>query len=268
VDPTIPPGQRLREIAKKLNVSRIEAGAIRAAGYLKTEPDESYAIFYANEMVERRRFTVAHELAHIILNRFHKHLAVAHTKGIVAARRFRPARPGAIEKAVDRIAAELLMPEQLVIPLLKEQCNVQREQSPESVIDRRKVLHTVGKALGVSEWALVLRLFELTDLLAVRLEFGWIDQGLFDNESRMRVSQSTHTRFQIDSYCFPTQAALERPDGWELPVRVKTVWGPRTVHCQAWRRPVGRGQLGGQRTWVVGWTWNASQIPKWDDSII
>src|SRR5437016_998238 len=72
--PAASAGERLREIGKKLNVTRIEPGAVRTAGFLSRLPDRSFAIYYANDCgIARRRFTVAHELGHLVLERFHKH---------------------------------------------------------------------------------------------------------------------------------------------------------------------------------------------------
>src|SRR5205085_4554271 len=125
------------------------------AGFLNKQTDGTFAICYANDMLERRRFTVAHELAHLILDKYHKHLCFDQTQSTPGT------HSSTIEKAVDRIAAELLMPEALVVLLLRNNCELERESSVMGVIDKRKVVQAVGKALGVSELALVLRLMEL-----------------------------------------------------------------------------------------------------------
>ena len=260
LDPAVPPGDRLREIGKNLKVTRIEPGAMRAAGFLNKQTDGTFAICYANDMLERRRFTVAHELAHLILDKYHKHLRFDQTQSTLAT------HSSAVEKAVDRIAAELLMPEALVVRLLRDNCSTQRESSVRGEIDKRKVVQAVGKGLGVSELALVLRLLELKDLLAIQLEFEWTKDDPFTDANRVRISQSQHGCLRIDSYSYPSRATLERSDGWELPVFVTTTWGRRTIHCHAWRRsPFGK-RTDRVKTWIVGWTWNTFPAPKWDDS--
>jgi Zn-dependent peptidase ImmA (M78 family) len=287
-DPSVPPGDRLREIGKKLGVTRIEGGASRAAGFLARESDGTLAVYYANDMLERRRFTVAHELAHLILDKYHKHLSSNRIQSPLAGRHIPEqatlgageivaSRPGsrspesplkrhssALEKAVDRIAAELLMPRGLVIPLMRESCRLERESSSIGLIDKRNVVRTVGRTLGVSEWALVLRLQEMMEILAVRLEFQWAKGQQHGHPNRVGVSNSVGLR--IESYPFPTQPNLEGKDGWELPVRVRSTWGERTIRCQAWRRPALVNDTALQVTWAVGWTWNAFPIPEWDDS--
>src|SRR4051794_32474688 len=74
-DPAVSAGARVREIAKKLDVTRVEGGALDADGFLSREADGTFAVYYdSSDMPERREFTVAHELAHIILDKYHKHL--------------------------------------------------------------------------------------------------------------------------------------------------------------------------------------------------
>lgn len=281
-DPAVPTTQRLREIAKKLGVTRIEAGALDTDGYLAEEADGTFAIYYSTKVSEpggfrsvmpaRHRFTIAHELAHIILDKHYKHLGLSQRLSALAARgahnkrsRLAPRSP-ALERAVDRIAAELLMPERLVVPLLKEHCWLERESSSRSLVNKRKVVLAVGKALGVSEWTLVLRLQELTEILAVRFEFELSKPGFFGPAdrafNRMRVSSSEGLR--IESHPYPSQSDLEGNDGWDFPVRARAAWGERTIHCQGWRRPSRDGQP--SISWVLGWTWNICPIPDWDDS--
>jgi Zn-dependent peptidase ImmA (M78 family) len=280
-DPAVPPSERLRQIGEKLNVTRIEAGALNAAGFLSMQADDTFAIYYANDMPERRRFTVAHELAHLILNRYFKHLNTKQIQSPLAGRGSSkrisagPMQSGlaphsrALERAVERIAAELLMPEQWVIRLMRGNCRVERESSLMGVIDKRTVLRAVGKELGVSESALVLRLLELTEIRAVRIQFEWAKQGLFGDLSRniSRIGVSCSKGLQIESYQDPSQSNLEGKDGWELPVRVKVAWGKRTIRCQGWQRPPRANDAGLHMTWVVGWTWNSFPRPNWDDSV-
>jgi Zn-dependent peptidase ImmA (M78 family) len=259
-DPALPPGERLREIGKKLKVTQIAVGAVDSSGYLSKQTDGTFAVFYANDMLERRRFTVAHELAHVILDKYHKHLCFGQSNSKFLGHSW------SIEKAVDRIAAELLMPETLAVPLIKTHCELERRGSPTGLIDKRKVVRAVGKALGVSEWAFVLRLLELTDLLAVRLEFERESASGVNSTSRIRVSQSPHGDLRIVTYEYPDSAVLEQENTWELPVIVSTTWGRRTIRCYGWRR-TGTDPKRVQ-TWVVGWSWNISPLPSWDDSAV
>lgn len=205
-DPAVPPGERLRQIAEELKVTRIEAGALDTAGFLAMQADGTFAIYYADDTPERRRFTVAHELAHLILNRYFKHLDTKRTQSHLADRRT-PQRmiagssqrrlavhSRALERAVERIAAELLMPERLVVPLMRDICCHGRKNSPVGVIDKRMALRAVGKRLGVSESALVPRLLELRELKGVRIQFEWVKRQLCGALSRnvrsVRVSCS------------------------------------------------------------------------------
>ena|ERR1043166_4505399 len=274
-DPAVPPAQRLRDIAKKLNVGRIEGGARDVNGFLAEEADGTFAVYYrASDMPARRRFTIAHELAHLILDKYHKHLATNQAQARLASRGSRARksqlapRTNELEWYVDRIAAELLMPEPLLVPLIRDHCLAGRESSPTGVIDKHKVLRDVAKAVGASEWALARRLMELTGILAVRLEFHWREQGLFGrlDTAVERLGIEASRGLQIQSYPHPTRSNLEGKDGWVLPVGVRVFRGQRTIQCQGWRRPPPEGHPAVNATWVVGWTWNTSPIPEWDDS--
>jgi Zn-dependent peptidase ImmA (M78 family) len=277
----VPPGERLHEVAKKLNVARIEAADVDGDGFLAEEGDGRLAVYYeANRMPERRRFTVAHELAHLILNKYHKHLSITGSRSPLALRngpeketpsevkRFTTQTKAglaphsyALERAVDRIAAELLMPEGLVIPVLRDICHFERENSPTGVIDKRKIVCAVGKVLGVSDWTFVLRLREIKEILAVQLEFQWSKESLF---RAYNLGIRNSPGLEILSHPYPSRKTLEGKDGWELPVRVKVRWGERTIRCHAWQRPPSGAGL--QVTWVVGWTWNCFPKPNWDDA--
>lgn len=65
--------------------------------------------------VTRQRFSVAHELAHYIL---HRDLIGANKDGI--ARKGKKENPGKLEKEADELAAELLMPQEIVDEFLKK----------------------------------------------------------------------------------------------------------------------------------------------------
>jgi len=260
-DPMVPAGERLRSIGKKLNVSRIEPGAVRATGFLKRLPDGSFAVYYDADScsLARRRFTVAHELAHLVLEKFHKHVGREDTD--LRGNDYRHE----LERAVDRIAAEILMPEALVIGLMKTECQLQRDNSPSGRVQKRFVLQAVGQSLGVSEQALVLRLLELPELLAVLLRVQWRNS---QGSVRPSYFPVTYTRgyLRIVEGSFPDPSKLENEDGWEHQVHVQTKWGRRLIHCHAWRRPSNCTERGNAETWILGWAWNAFPLPAWDDS--
>jgi hypothetical protein len=244
---------------------------------LKRLPDRSFAVYYANDCgLERRRFTVGHELAHLVLDQFHPHVEsdLSNSDDYDYRRE--------VERAVDRIAAELLMPAALVTGLMKTQCKLQREQSASGLVQKRMVVEAVGQCLGVSELALVHRLLELPELLSVLLRVQWNDTGrpersplvreLFSGGNRppkpcyFPAAYTQHSGLRIVEGLYPDPSDLEFEDGWEHQVHVQTRWGRRLIRCHAWRRPAKYTEKGNVETWILGWAWNAIPPPAWDDS--
>jgi hypothetical protein len=259
-NPAASAGERLHEIGKKLNVTRIEPGAVRTAGFLSRLPDRSFAIYYANDCgIARRRFTVAHELGHLVLERFHKHVGREDTNP--PANNYHKE----LERAVDRIAAELLMLELLVIGLMKTQCESHRKQSPSGIIQKRMVLRAVGEILGVSERALVNRLVGPPGLLCVLLRVQW-DRERPERPRYFPAVSSRHSVLKVVEGQFPDPTNLKNDDGWEQEVVIQTKWGRRMIHSNAWRRPATFPENGDLETWILGWGWNVFPLASWDDS--
>ncbi len=139
----------IESIAQTFGVTRIESRKMSADGYLGKTVEGGLLIRYRNDVSrERARFTVAHEIGHIIL---------ARVQGSdVTDPAFRIAGgSNAEEAAVNRIAAELLMPETLVRNHLRT-----RQGSWDLVWQIRR-------RFRVSTMAFVLRLLELANLPAV-----------------------------------------------------------------------------------------------------
>src|SRR5437867_75875 len=103
-------GKRLpidvKAIAREVGIVRIEPRNMRADGYLGQSERGALVIRYRlGTCQERLRFTIAHETAHILL---------AQAQGReVADPSFRTEGTSSEERTVNRIAAELLMPESL-----------------------------------------------------------------------------------------------------------------------------------------------------------
>jgi Zn-dependent peptidase ImmA (M78 family) len=70
-----------------------------------------------NEARERQRFTIAHELAHYLL---HRHVIDSSPEGITDNVLYRSGAPERIEYEANRLAADLVMPIELVEKKLKE----------------------------------------------------------------------------------------------------------------------------------------------------
>lgn len=108
----------------------------------------------------RQRFTVAHELGHLLLHRY----TAPHADGGFRVR-FRDTRSsiGSVREEIEanRFAAELLMPRDLVLSLLAK---LQFDYAPRDEDDKMaEKLRPVAKKLGVSVEALSLRIAHLVE---------------------------------------------------------------------------------------------------------
>jgi Zn-dependent peptidase ImmA (M78 family) len=95
----------IEAIARQHGVSSIESRRINMEGYLGRLPNQELVIrVKAESRHERQRFTIAHEVGHIII----AHLTGRPIQGLIAHRR---ERDDAEERLANRIAARLLIPE-------------------------------------------------------------------------------------------------------------------------------------------------------------
>lgn len=96
------------EVARSLGVQDIAARSMTSDGYLGVRSDGALIIRYrADNAFTRTRFTVGHEIGHILL---------ARVKGepITSRKDRSPSCSDIEERACDRIAAEILMPEHIL----------------------------------------------------------------------------------------------------------------------------------------------------------
>lgn len=258
--PVAKPYDRLWQVARKLNVRRIESGATRSQGFLKQIDNGSYAIHYCQRStVARRRYTVAHELAHLVLERFVPHINANST---VARGGMRDTQ---IERTVDRVAAELLMPEQLVIEELRQVCALQKEKNAR--INKLTACRAVRHQFGVSESAMVFRLLELPQLLSIIVRL--VDKNAPGQlRGRRRVVQTSCDAqiavIDVAKVVAPTAPKLAQL--YKYDINVDTVWGNRTLQCCGWLRRLPYGDKSYHEFWILGWTWNETVNPAYDDS--
>jgi Zn-dependent peptidase ImmA (M78 family) len=105
------PPYSMDELAEKLGVETFKAGFEdnRVSGWIERRPDNSFQIVVnKNHPLKRRRFTLAHELAHFIL---HEHKI---GKDVVDTILYRSDLSDYLEHEANRTAADLLMPANLL----------------------------------------------------------------------------------------------------------------------------------------------------------
>ena len=97
----------VRNMAEKVGIDRVELRSMTADAMQIPRPDGGYTVFLnAAQPKHRHRFSLAHEIAHVLLRPY--------TKGVVVHRRsFSPEQDPKfkqIERICNRMAAEILMP--------------------------------------------------------------------------------------------------------------------------------------------------------------
>jgi Zn-dependent peptidase ImmA (M78 family) len=104
----------LDELARIFNASIVFTDGIDSSGGIVQNPDNSWTIFInGNEPEYRIRFTIAHEIGHIVIWNLEKNNG------------FTSRRNSFHERLADAFAAELLMPKNEVYDALKEKLTLQ-----------------------------------------------------------------------------------------------------------------------------------------------
>lgn len=129
---------KLGQLAKELGVSiKISSLGTGISGQISREAEGYVVRVNRNEARERQRFTIGHELAHFLL---HRDIIDSSPNGIQDTVLYRSGAPQNIEYEANRLAAELVMPKQLVEKELNEKFNgVVTEASIEALANRFEV---------------------------------------------------------------------------------------------------------------------------------
>lgn len=101
-------GQLAREIGVKIKVSSLPPGV---SGQIKKEEDGYTIRVNRHETRERQRFTIGHELAHFLL---HRQMIDSSPDGITDNVLYRSGAPERIEYEANRLAADIVMPRDLI----------------------------------------------------------------------------------------------------------------------------------------------------------
>jgi Zn-dependent peptidase ImmA (M78 family) len=151
----------LRNVAKGLDACVRESAAVPGDGYVIKNRDDSYDIWLSSRAglsAGRRNFTLAHEIGHIILERSYRHVES------YAARA--PSRRKVVERVIDKLAVELLMPERVVLQQLSKH-RWENEGQGTTFSQMARTFHSVRRSLGASEAAMLRRLVELPQLASL-----------------------------------------------------------------------------------------------------
>ncbi|ATI41929.1 hypothetical protein CBW24_07885 [Pacificitalea manganoxidans] len=138
---------KLGKIAKDLGVAiKVSSMKTGISGQI-TKEDDGYVIrVNRHEARERQRFTIAHELSHYLL---HRHIIDSSEEGIRDNVLYRSGAPERIEYEANRLAADIVMPLDLVEKVLQEEF---RGEVTERTIE------ALAARFGVSKAAMEVRL--------------------------------------------------------------------------------------------------------------
>ena len=110
---------KLGRLARELGVQSIKVSSMRTgiSGQIMKEDGHYIIRVNRNEARERQRFTIAHELAHYLL---HRRVIDSSPDGITDNVLYRSGAPERIEYEANRLAADLVMPMELIEKKLNE----------------------------------------------------------------------------------------------------------------------------------------------------
>ncbi|MFN3169720.1 MAG: ImmA/IrrE family metallo-endopeptidase [Hyphomicrobiales bacterium] len=111
---------KLGGLARELGVGGIRVSSMQTgvSGQITKENGDYFIRVNRNEARERQRFTIAHELAHFLL---HKDVIDSSPDGITDNVLYRSGAPESIEYEANRLAADLIMPMNLIEKKLREE---------------------------------------------------------------------------------------------------------------------------------------------------
>lgn len=233
VIPFSQPGEPLdiELIARSLGVKEVSGADMNADGYLGRRSDGTLVIRHRNGVGKARtRFTIAHEVAHIILSE-------VEGKPVSIEGSYRR-NPGE-EKAVNRIAAELLMPSSLLV-----------EEVREKRTNAWNTVFRLARQYRVSTSAMAFRILELPSLYAVSLRVNIDGMGL-----HLPYTCSEHQRIHlingIDYELDRVWRDSKRTSHHILPV---IIYGQHlSIECDGNTRSFSTRLGDVQAYWVLGW---------------
>ena len=227
----------LIKLCAALGVRNVIDIPMLATGLLVATDHGGWNVFVKAGLPEtRRRFTIAHEIGHLLLDR---------AKGISQHCHSRDENRvySQEERFADQIAGEILMPEHTILLLLNE-----------GTIDRRTTcqqLYVMARRFQTSLSAMAFRMLECESLATVLARRNPLATLPFD-QFRIDCSKHTQIRFLDMPSAVIGKAAASAFTHGRAEISVE-IWGHAThVEVSACTRQISRGAVGCEE-WTVGW---------------
>jgi Zn-dependent peptidase ImmA (M78 family) len=250
----------LRPIAQSLGVSSIEPLPMDVDGFVIRKRDGSYIIRYKPDSSrERQRFTVAHEVAHIIMER-------CSGQSVPERQERTRAEYSAVESLADKLAARLLLPERIFVDRLREYCA--KSLSRYGSIRRLDIVKLLVRSFGASKQCVVFRLLEVTPLQTILLRVEAEDFDSTESPPLYSWDCSGGLRLMGDPMWTASHVLWQHSSTRSRRhfVGVRVPQGERTLRCEGWRSS-GTGRCKYTCYWALGWTWQSPDSADYDDAV-
>lgn len=224
------------QLARQFGIHSVEPAQLTADGYLGRQHDGTLVIRYRSaNPTTRNRFTVVHELAHLLL-------AEVQGKPLVRADADF-ASDAEEETAVNRIAAELLMPATFIVDEL-----VRHQRAGGRPCWR--TVHSLSKMYGVSASAMAFRFLELPTLHAISLRInieGLASRFPFDRSEGCQLRLLNGVEFEMERLWRQARESTRHT----VPVRIRSL--SKTIPCEGSVKSLCMRRGLARFYWVIGW---------------
>jgi len=222
-------------LAREVGVAEFERREMSADGYLGQRDDGTLVVRYRSaNSHHRNRFTVAHEIGHILLCRIEG-------TSLAARGRERTSSPEE-ETAANRIASELLMPVRLVRGALAAQGH--------ATTRRWGTIAALRHYFDVSRTAMAIRMLEIPGLDALLFRINVEGRGSrfpFDLSENARFRLLRTENYETDRLWRETR----RSNRHRVPIN--TDRGPAVMHCEGLMHSAKTRYGSVRQYWVIGW---------------
>lgn len=226
------------QLCARAGIKSVQSKSMLATGLLSRDPKDEWNIFVQEGLSPaRRRFTIAHELAHLLL------LRAGASPREMYCRDFK-ARHTAEERCADKLAGELLMPSSRMTEAL-----LAMSSANAGVWEQ---VHRLARSFEVSVSACVFRLLELQSVVVIlaRTEAEICDLG-----RQVSVDCSKHARVLFHAHPNDIFGKICLNSVFRNDVMIDVdIFGKATqfrVASQA--RKVGSSEC--KQLWTLGWNW-------------
>jgi Zn-dependent peptidase ImmA (M78 family) len=227
----------LTKLAAALGIQSIEPAEISADGYLGRQIDGTLVIRYRSQNgAMRNRFTIAHEVAHVVLAEAQGKNLTAPSGGYT--------RDRDEETVVNRVASELLMPAHTILDDLRRRW-FRHERPSWGIIGQLSQIYKVSRS------AMAFRILEIPDITAISLRINLEGRGPqypLDRSEGRRIRLLNGVEYEIERLWRESRKTKSHV------VAVRAESEVLEIQCNGMIRSLTTRLGRGRQYWVIGWT--------------